>query len=333
LALCAASASAEVPAGPRLTFMRGGDRGGQLISSDPTGGDRQVLVPQGRTWPIPFPWSPPSWAADGSRIAFDALADRSAEHLATYVAAPDGSGEFEVPGTEEAIYPVLSPDGQTLAFAREKEREAHRRGRGQVTVYRSISVWLTGVEGGPPRQLTPWRNRLFQYPASFSPDGSTLAVSRTSGKQHLAVALSLNGGGSAVLAHGASEPIYSPDGTRLALITTGRPRAIESSEGKTTYSPTELAVANADGSQLRTLTHTRHGLEVKPSWDPSGERLVYTELQAGGDIGSFLGLGDAVMEINADGTCRTKVLSQRGVVFFGATWQPGPGREAGPIAC
>jgi len=39
------------------------------------------------------------------------------------------------------------------------------------------------------------------------------------------------------------------------------------------------------------------------------------------------------MEINANGTCRTRILSHPKVAFFGATWQPGPGREAGPIVC
>jgi len=47
----------------------------------------------------------------------------------------------------------------------------------------------------------------------------------------------------------------------------------------------------------------------------------------------FLFAGDSIMEINADGSCRTKVLSVPKVTLFGATWQPGPGREAGPIAC
>jgi hypothetical protein len=46
-----------------------------------------------------------------------------------------------------------------------------------------------------------------------------------------------------------------------------------------------------------------------------------------------LGLGDAVMEINADGSCATKVLFAPKNAFLSPVWQPGPGREAGPIAC
>jgi Tol biopolymer transport system component len=313
--------------------VRAGKRGPQLVSSDPAGGDQTVLVPAVGSQPIPFPLSPPSWSSDGSRVAFSAFPGQHSSRFDVYVAAADGSGVTDVPGTRDGFYPVLSPDGQTVAFARERQREANRPGRRRGRVFRSVSVWLVTVAGGPLRQLTPWRNRLFQYPASFSPDGSTLALTRESGAQHLAVALDLTGGGSTVLARNAGEPVYSPDGSRLALIATGKPKTIQTAEGKTTYSPTELAVANADGSGLRQLTSTPGALELLPSWDASGQRLAYTQIKAAGGLATLFGIGDSVMEINADGTCRTKILSDPKSSFYGATWQPGPGREAGPISC
>jgi Tol biopolymer transport system component len=332
-ALAAAGASAAFPEGPRLTFVRAGEHIPQLVSSDPAGGDQTVLAPVTGSHPLPFPLSPPSWSADGSRVAFSAFPDQHVLRIDAYVAAADGSGVTEVPGTRDAFSAVLSPDGQTLAFTRQRQREARRPGRGEVTVFRSISVWLVSVAGGPPRQLTPWRNHLFQYPSSFSPDGSTLALTRESGAQHLAVALDLTEGGATVLARHAGEPVYSPDGSRLALVAIGRPKTIRTAEGKTTYTPTELAVANADGSELRRLTSTPGALELLPSWDPSGQRLAYTQIKAAGGLATLLGIGDSIMEINADGTCRTKILSDPKTSFYGATWQPGPGREAGPISC
>ena len=48
---------------------------------------------------------------------------------------------------------------------------------------------------------------------------------------------------------------------------------------------------------------------------------------------AILGVGAEIHEVNADGTCATKVAAQRRATLFGATWQPGPGREAGPISC
>ncbi|HET7589332.1 MAG TPA: hypothetical protein VFK14_03975 [Solirubrobacterales bacterium] len=43
--------------------------------------------------------------------------------------------------------------------------------------------------------------------------------------------------------------------------------------------------------------------------------------------------GDALMAINADGTCLKRVYADRETTLYGAVWQPGAGREAGPIAC
>src|SRR4051794_41628170 len=130
--------------------MRGGDRAGQLISSDPAGMDQRALVQEGQSQPLPFPWSPPSWSADGSRVAFIALPTRHSARIDAYVVAPDGGGPVKVPGTRESIYPVLSPDGQTLAFTREREREAYRRGRGGGTPFSSSSLCpSTNARGGP----------------------------------------------------------------------------------------------------------------------------------------------------------------------------------------
>lgn len=40
-----------------------------------------------------------------------------------------------------------------------------------------------------------------------------------------------------------------------------------------------------------------------------------------------------LMEINADGSCQTKVISMAGTYLLAPAWQPGPGREAGRIEC
>jgi len=334
LALGAGSAAAEVPVGPRLTFMEAGDAGFRLVSTDPAGGDRRVIV--GGKFSsrfLPFPFSPPSWTGDGTRVAFTGFeqAGRKAR-LDLYTAAADGSEIARLPGTRDVVGAVFSPDGRTIAFTRERQREARRPRRGEVTVFHSISIWLLDVDRGTVRQLTPWRNRLFATPSSFSPDGSTLAISRELRERRSAVAIRLDGSGEAVLARNAADPVFSPDGTRLALVTLGKERSVERGGERLTFSPTELAVAAADGSGLTRLTQTRN-LELTPSWDPSGQRLAYTLVTAALGEAELLGAGDSIMEINADGSCRTKVLSVPKVSLFGATWQPGPGREAGPISC
>lgn len=330
LALCAGSAAAEVPVGPRLTFTEFGDKTFRLVSSDPVGGERQVIA--GGKGFLPFPFSRPSWSGDGSRVAFTALERVGKKaRVDVYTAAPDGSERTRLPNTRDGIGPVLAPDGRTLAFAREREQEAEPR-RGKASTYRSASIWLLNIDTGKVSRLTPWRNGLSAYPSSFSPDGSTLAISREWRDSQSAVAIRLDGSGETVLAHNALAPIYSPDGSRLALTMIGKQITIGRKGESLTYSPTELAVAAADGSGLTRLTHTRN-LELAPSWDPSGQRIAYTLFTVAlGEVRSLFA-GDSIMEINTDGSCRTKVLSVPEVTLFGATWQPGPGREAGPIAC
>jgi hypothetical protein len=39
------------------------------------------------------------------------------------------------------------------------------------------------------------------------------------------------------------------------------------------------------------------------------------------------------MAINADGTCLTRIFTDPAMTLSGTAWQPGVGREAGPISC
>lgn len=330
----AGNGRAEVPAGPRLTFVKADVSRVSLVSSDSGGGDQRVIVGGSfRSRFLPLPFSRPSWSGDGSRVAFSGLARSGKKTLADiYTANADGTGITKLPSTKDGLEAVFSPDGRTVAFARERERERRRPRRGMVTVFHSFSIWLLDIGSGKVRQLTPWRNELFAFPSSFSPDGSTLAISREWRKRSSAVAIRLDGSGERVLARNASDPVYSPDGTRLAVTTIGTPRTIERGGEFLTFSPTELAVAAADGSGLTRLTRTRN-LELTPSWDPSGQRLAYILFSPVLGEEAFLGKGDSIMEINADGSCKTKVLSATNTAFYGPVWQPGPGREAGPIAC
>jgi Tol biopolymer transport system component len=89
----------------------------------------------------------------------------------------------------------------------------------------------------------------------------------------------------------------------------------------------------AAGGKPIKLASVKGGL-AWPSWDPSGQRIAFTRL-GGGSIGglSYPHEGNAVMEINADGTCLTRLLSSGRGYSSGSSWQPGPGREAGAIAC
>ncbi len=336
---------AVIPEGPRLAVLKWGasPQRFELLTMGPDGSDLSTVTGRGtKVRPIPHPNGGLSWAPDGSRIAFvgivGGLSDFEPSKTRVFLVSLDGSRPIEVPGTEGALSPVLSPDGHTLAFLRTKLTVGPTGPESEGILYESRSIWLADLRGGPPRQLTPWRNHLSNYPHSFSPDGSMLAVSRHIGDDRRdAVAISVNGQGSSVLVRNAFAPVYSPDGTRIAFLR-GDYRTVtdEDEEGNgstTTALMSDLFVKSVAEETVRRLTSTPTVIETDPSWDPSGERIAYTKMPNVFADAGFFGFGDSIVSVNADGTCPTKVLSKRSWALFGATWQPGPGREVGRIAC
>lgn len=340
LAFGAASAQAIAPEGPRLAFVRFAFKplALEVVTSDPAGLQRQTVAGGSkRTHPLPSPFNAPSWSPDGSLIAFSALSGEfSLKRSKIFVVGADGGGLREVPGTVGGVDPVFAPDGHTIAFSRSRERMHKTPHGGKKTVFASTTTWLVDLDGAAPRRITPWRNRLQISPTSFSPDGAVLALARTGGRRFPElVAMPLDGSDSVVLGRDATDGVYSPDGTEIAFL---RPhehsRAHRSHGGRATAgveTTTDLFAMKADGSEPRQLTATPGKLELWPSWDPSGRRLVFAQLR-GGFLG-VLGFGDSVVEMNADGTCPTTVLASHNLAFYGPSWQPGAGREAGPISC
>lgn len=337
------SAAAPVPEGPRVAIVKFGIEPPrlELLTVDARGALPVRLVGGGeRAKLLPFPLAAPSWSPDGSQIAFTGWIGATREkgtQTKVFVMSADSSGLHAVPGTTEGYGPVFAPDGHTLAFARLRQRQARGR-HGSSRTESAATIWLVDLAGGPSRRLTPWRDGLENLPSSFSPDGTVLALSRDrpgrSGPE--AVAMRLDGTGSTVLARNASQPVYSPDGSEIALTRLRERAIVRRGHGKPgtvrVETTSDLFAMNADGSQSRRLTKTPGKLESWPSWDPSGERLAYAQFGSG-SLADLLGLGNAVMQINADGSCRKKLLSERGAAFYGPAWQPGPGREAGRIEC
>lgn len=340
LALLAGSAAASPP-GPRLAVVKWKlPARTEIFTVDSLGSGRDVLyAANAERVPAVYPFSPPSWSPDGAKVAFTALIGQrttrysSSPRTMLALVGADGGPVEAIGGTVDGYAAVFSPDGQSIAFAKDRKRRRPNASGGADTVYESTSIWLVDLATGKRRQLTPWRNRLRQIPSSFSPDGAQLAFTRASGnKPPEALAMEFDGSADTVLARNAIEPVYSPDGGRIAFLR-GPVKRQRHEGGSTTARLADLYVRSAGGGGLQRLTRTPNVAEDTPRWDPSGQRLAYTALEPFKSESGFLGFGDAVMEINADGTCATKVLSERLSVHYAATWQPGPGREAGPIVC
>lgn len=317
----------EVPSGPRLAYARDGHSppGEELLTTGPLAA-RSFLVHRHPNAHNSFGHL--SWSGDGTRLAFASRGFGLGERI--YTVSPNGGALREVPGTQFGFASVFSPDGGTIAFARHLFAE-----RSDGTAYLSIAIWLVDSRGGESRQLTPWRDGLLLYPSSFSPDGtSLLAESLPKLDEHLPeiVSVPLDGGPPSLVLEDGVEPSYSPDGTAIAFV---RPRETGRSALDGTIVPGgDLFVVGADGSQPTRLTFTPNRREVRPSWDPSGERLVFTQLPSKPtSAAQRRRTGSSIVEVNADGSCRRRLLFTPGFSYREAVWQPGPGREAGPISC
>jgi Tol biopolymer transport system component len=330
-------ATAAAPTGPRLAIVKASRSGLELLNVNPNGGGSVRLAGGGRrARPYLEFFSTVSWSADGAGVAFTGIVgvSKGDDHepiRKIFIASADGSGMRVVPGSSGAIGPVLSPDGHTLAFTREIEREppATVGGKRFEEGFQGSSIWTVDLLTGDRRQLTPWVGRGSYTASSFSPDGSTLLATHEGEllSEPELVALALDGSGSRRIFEDGGSAVYSPDGTRVAFLRSTM-RSEENREGSS-----DLYVVNADGTGLRRLTHTPGRNELYPSWDPSGERLAYVRFSAAETEGSAFGVGDALMQINADGTCQTKILSSPRAAFYAPAWQPGPDRGAGRIQC
>lgn len=316
-------ADAAVPPGPRLTFMEVDlDRLDlSLRSVDAEGGGVRVLFggALGGAVKPPMPaGSPPSWSADGSRMALAGLDQRRQEHV--YVIDGEGRAPKKLPKTRGSEFAVFSPDGRQVAFARIRAK------------IESATTWVIDLQTGQVRQLTRWRRGRQTVPVSFSPDGQAVAATSHVGGRRLAVAIDLATGRSSVLERNAASPVFSPDGTRLAFASFRSGHRLRHALG--TEPAADLYVRSLSDGSLTRLTSTPHRSESEPSWDPSGERLAYS--QTFRSRHALFGASTVLMQVNADGSCARDVYGNRAwrVRMVGnPAWQLGAGREAGRIIC
>ena len=292
--LVPASPAAATPPGSngRIAFMRHDDEGHwQIWTANPN------MTAVRKITDGPYDNAFPVWSPDGRRLAFASTRSDTAGTGAIndiFVMNADGSGVTQV---SESIgwssEPTWSPDGKLIAF--------HSDAGDWPT---SLGLFVVHPDGTGQRRLTTLSPDLIdQGSARFSPDGSKLLFTQATGTFvqrgaalkgiNLALfTINIDGTGTRRLTpwgiH-AAEGDWSPDGTRIVIGT------FVEHLGHTN----RLMIVNADGSNLRPLTHD-HGttgvgrfeaLQVEqsynPTWSPDGTTIMFSHLELTSD-GEFI---------------------------------------------
>ena len=206
----------------------------------------------------------PAWSPDGKRIAFSSDRAGSAD---IYVMDADGSNL--VRRTQSGNYnssPAWSPDGTKIAFSSLRDGW--------------FGIYVMSVDGdwANPTHLG-FETGYNAHPA-WSPDGKRIAfVSDWRAYDTLFDVYVMNDDGSDITAvlegpffwsNGLLfyfQPAWSPDGGRMAVVTCPYAWA-------DCYPDASIAIANADGSGLKTLVKTS-GF-ARPAWSRDGATIAYS---------------------------------------------------------
>jgi Tol biopolymer transport system component/DNA-binding winged helix-turn-helix (wHTH) protein len=154
-----------------------------------------------------------------------------------------------------SAYPAFSPDGESVAFCWIGPPPQNTSGR--------LHIFIKSVAGGEPVQITSdlTDDKLPQW----SPDGSRIAVQRSTVAGNELVIVPVAGGAEQKVAAMGVGLTWSPDGKEIAYVAP--------------YPPTGsggIRVRTLATGRDRDLTDPRPLAEGLPAWSPDGKQIAFT---------------------------------------------------------
>jgi Tol biopolymer transport system component/DNA-binding winged helix-turn-helix (wHTH) protein len=247
-------------AGAYLHFRRSDSRTGVSVEIVPLTG-------------MPGSEHDPAFSPDGNQIAFRLSDDRVKGKSGIYTTIVGGEKPLQLTNDPNDCCPVWSPDGRSLAFARNDS--------GSTTIY------MLPALGGTPRKLYSIQENYKEHVgksqhSSWSPDGRYLAVSipytpapaAPPARQVIAL-LSLTDSTILPLTSPPPEltdwsPTFSPDGNFIAFIRSSGPGYVD-----------DLYVVAATGGEPRRLTFDKREIGGAPSWTPDSKEIIFPSSRGG----------------------------------------------------
>ena len=290
----------ESPEAGPVGSSAGSDVEYQVFAMNLDGTD--VLQLTDRSAAFPAGVEAPEWSPDGSRVAFDGVADDGHIHIFTVNA--DGTGLTQITsGSGEEIDASWSPDGTQLAV--ETQRSTSE----------PTGIAIVDVATGEIRMIT--ENPIGgddAFPA-WSPDGTRIVFNRSRGDQKRPSALFvMNADGSSLQRItprrlNAYRPAWSPDGTQIVFNTNDTSEWIQDAE---------IYIVASDGSGPRRLTHEEYASAFRPTWSPDGEWILFTRFAFPGQLTKSFDL----YVMRPDGTDVRPVTSTPDVAENAGDWRP-----------